>query len=151
MEPLLSNYSYGENSTVAWTYFLLEIPYGAVGGNIHIRLTSDSKISKEIYARYGGLPSLDNWDYYYANTTSSSSNNSMFFKLYDSTEETVSFYILYVRGGTWSFGLRHLGPTDNASKDQTSMSISLERCPRRCSSHGTCQSVLDASGLSLYR
>lgn len=30
------------------------------------------------------------------------------------------------------------------------MSISLERCPKRCSSHGTCQSVLDASGLTLY-
>uniref|UniRef100_A0A5B7BQZ2 EGF-like domain-containing protein n=1 Tax=Davidia involucrata TaxID=16924 RepID=A0A5B7BQZ2_DAVIN len=149
LEPLLSNSSNGGKSDVAWTYFLLDIPYGATGGNVHVRLTSDAQFNYEIYARYGGLPSLDSWDYFYANTTSSS-NGSMFFKLYDSSEETVSFYILYARGGTWSFGLRHLNPADSASKAQTTMSISLERCPRRCSSHGTCQSVVDASGLTLY-
>ncbi|GFZ06827.1 transmembrane protein-like protein [Actinidia rufa] len=91
-----------------------------------------------------------NWDYFYANTTSSS-NSSMFFKLYDSDDRTVSFYVLYARAGTWSFGLRQLTPGDNASKNQTTMSISLQRCPRKCSSpHGACQSVVDASGLSFY-
>ncbi|KAF7153067.1 hypothetical protein RHSIM_Rhsim01G0146800 [Rhododendron simsii] len=89
------------------------------------------------------------WDYFYANTKSSS-NGSIYFKLYDSDDKMVSFYILYVRGGTWGFGLRQLNVNDSASKIQTTMSISLERCPRRCSSHGTCQSVLDASGLTLY-
>ncbi|XP_059651373.1 uncharacterized protein LOC132298983 [Cornus florida] len=149
LEPLLSNSSDGGKLAVAWTYFLLDIPYGAAGGNIHIRLTSDVKVNYEIYAKYGGLPSLDSWDYFYENTTSSS-NGSMFFKLYDSSKETVSFYILYVRGGTWTFGLRHPNPIDTASKSQTTMSISLERCPKRCSSHGQCQSVVDASGLTIY-
>ncbi|KAK8326194.1 hypothetical protein V6Z12_A11G100700 [Gossypium hirsutum] len=30
------------------------------------------------------------------------------------------------------------------------MSISLERCPKRCSYHGACKSALDASGLTSY-
>ncbi|KAI8572590.1 hypothetical protein RHMOL_Rhmol01G0211400 [Rhododendron molle] len=149
LEPLLSNSSCEGTLNVTWTYFLLDIPDGAAGGNLHIRLNSDAKINYEIYARYGGLPSFDSWDYFYANTKSSS-NGSIFFKLYDSDDKMVSFYILYVRGGTWGFGLRRLNVNDSASKIQTTMSISLERCPRRCSSHGTCQSVLDASGLTLY-
>lgn len=118
---------------------------------MHIRLSSDVKIDYQIYARYGGLSSRDSWDYFYVNATSSS-NGSMFFKLYDSTEETISFYILYIRGGTWSFAIRNLRPPSSASKSQTTMSISLERCPRRCSSpHGSCQTVMDATGLTLYR
>ncbi|GFZ16925.1 transmembrane protein-like protein [Actinidia rufa] len=112
LEPLLSNASYDGNSDYVWTYFLLDIPNGASGGNLHIHLTSESKISTEIYAKYGGLPSLDSWDYFYGNTTSNS-NGSIYFKLYDSGDE-------------------------------------IERCPRRCSSHGTCHSVVDASGLALY-
>ncbi|PIN18581.1 hypothetical protein CDL12_08735 [Handroanthus impetiginosus] len=147
LEPLVSNISAGQNSDENWTFFLLDIPYGATGGNIHIRLTADAKINYELYARYGGLPSLNSWDYFYANKTSSS-NASMFFKLYDSDEETISFYILYVRGGTWSFGLRQLKPAVSTGK--TVISLSLERCPEKCSSHGTCQSVLDTSGLVLY-
>ncbi|XP_057780584.1 uncharacterized protein LOC130999105 isoform X2 [Salvia miltiorrhiza] len=147
LEPFLSNFSTGGNGDGAWTFFLLDIPYGATGGNIHIHLSADSKIKYELYARYGGLPSLSSWDYFYANSTSSS-NGSMFFKLYDSSEETISFYMLYVRGGTWSFGLRQLNPADSSGK--TGISLSLERCPQKCSSHGTCQSVLDTSGLMLY-
>lgn len=145
LEPLLSNSSYGGNNDVGWTFFLVDIPSGAAGGNIHIRLLSDAKITYDIYARYGGFPSLDRWDYYYTNSTSSS-NGSMFFKVYDSSEKSISFYILYVREGTWSFGLRHLN-----SAGSTTMSLSLERCPQKCSSHGTCQSFLDTSGLTLYR
>ncbi|KAI8021887.1 hypothetical protein LOK49_LG03G02235 [Camellia lanceoleosa] len=153
LEPLLSNSSSNSSNDgkldFVWTYFLLDVPYGASGGNLHVQLKSDAKINYEIYAKYGGLPSLDSWDYFYANMTSFS-NGSMFFKLYDSGDETVSFYIFYVRGGTWSFGLRHLNPSDNTTKNQTTLSISLERCPMKCSSHGTCPSVLDTSGLTLY-
>ncbi|KAF2315284.1 hypothetical protein GH714_038701 [Hevea brasiliensis] len=119
------------------------------GGNIHVRLTSDTKINYEIYARVGGSPSLDNWDYYYANRTRSS-DGSAFFLLYNSSEEKVDFYILYVQEGTWAFGLRHLNTTNSPSNDQTIMSVSVERCPRRCSSHGECKVALDASGLTSY-
>lgn len=152
LEPLLSNSSLGQSQRFAWTYFLVDIPAGASGGSIHIRLNSDTKINHEIYASYGGLPFEDKWDYFYANS-SSNSNGSMFFKLYNSDEKTISFYIVYVRGGTWSFGLKHLTSAGNASESQsqTTMSISIERCPRRCSSHGTCQNVVELSGLSLYR
>lgn len=117
---------------------------------MHIRLTSDAKINYEVYTRFGGLPSLTSWDYYYANRTSNSVG-SMFFNLYNSSEDKVDYYILYVREGTWGFGLKHLDATSSASKVQTTMSLSLERCPRRCSSHGKCENVLDASGLTSYR
>ncbi|KAL3622148.1 hypothetical protein CASFOL_033559 [Castilleja foliolosa] len=147
LEPLLSNITALEYSNDAWTFFLLDIPYSATGGNIHILVTADTKINYELYARYGGLPSLSTWDYFYVNGTSSS-KGSMFFRLYDSSEEKISFYILYVRGGIWSFGLRQLNSTGLTG--QTMISLSLERCPNKCSSHGTCQSVLDTSGLTLY-
>ncbi|PWA53434.1 transmembrane protein-related protein [Artemisia annua] len=153
LEPLLSNSSIGQNQSqhFGWTYFLVDIPSAAAGGSIHIRLNSDTKINHEIYASYGGLPYEEQWDYFYANSTSNS-NGSMFFKLYDSNEKRVSFYILYVRGGTWSFGVKHLISAGNTSdsQSQTTMSISIERCPKRCSSHGACQNVVDMSGLSLY-
>ncbi|MCD7450798.1 hypothetical protein HAX54_008435 [Datura stramonium] len=144
--PLLGNSSDGD---FTWTFFLLDIPDGAAGGNIHVRLTSEAKINEEIYARYGGFPSLSNWDYFYANSTSNS-NGSMFFKIYDASAKSVSFYIIYARGGTWSFGLRHPISNRHGSIVETIMSISLERCPEKCSSHGTCQSVLDTSGLTFY-
>ncbi|XP_022870708.1 uncharacterized protein LOC111389941 isoform X3 [Olea europaea var. sylvestris] len=146
LEPLLSNFSSGGNNGDAWTFFLLDIPSGAAGGNVHIRLNSDANINYEIYAKYGGFPSLNSWDYYYTNSTTNS-NGSMFFKLYDSDPDGISLYILYARGGTWGFGLRQIRFN---STSQTTMSMSLERCPQKCSSHGSCQSVLDASGLTLY-
>ncbi|CAA0820756.1 transmembrane protein-related [Striga hermonthica] len=149
LEPLTSNISAGANiNSNAWTFFLLDIPYSATGANIHILLTSESKISYELYARYGGLPSLTSYDYFYANSTRSS-NGSMFFRTYDSSEKKISFYILYVRGGTWGIGL--LGkPNSTGLTGQTMLSLSLERCPNKCSSHGTCQTGMDASGLTLY-
>ncbi|XP_027772060.1 uncharacterized protein LOC107002631 isoform X2 [Solanum pennellii] len=144
--PLLSNSSDGDYT---WTFFLLDIPDGAGGGNIHVCVASEAKISGEIYARYGGFPSLSNWDYFYANSTSNS-NGSMFFKLYDASDKSFSFYIIYARGGTWSFGLRHPISNRHSSTVETTMSISLERCPAKCSSHGACKSVLDSSGLTFY-
>ncbi|KAI4328818.1 hypothetical protein L6164_021144 [Bauhinia variegata] len=147
LEPLLSNSSY--NGEDIWTYFLLDIPRGAAGGNIHIRLSSDVKISYEVYARFGGLPSIDIWDYYYANKTRRS-DQSMFFTLYDSSDDKVDFYIIYAREGTWGFGLKHLNTSTTTSKGQTVMSLSLERCPKRCSSHGSCKFSFDASGLTSY-
>ncbi|PON97337.1 EGF-like, conserved site [Trema orientale] len=149
LEPILTNSSYSGEPDESWTYFILDIPRGAAGGNVHIRLTSDTKITSEIYARFGGLPSLDSWDYYYANKTRNS-DGSMFFKLYNSSEGKVDFYILSIREGTWSFGFRRRNDSNIASRDQTTMSISLERCPKRCSSHGECKFSLDASGLALY-
>ncbi|GAV79466.1 DUF3522 domain-containing protein [Cephalotus follicularis] len=149
LEPLISNSSYGGGLDDTWTYFLLDIPRGAAGVNLHIHLTSDTKIDYEIYARFGGLPSLDNCDYYYANKTRNS-DGSMFFMSYNSSEEKVDFYILYVREGTWGFGLRHLNTIISTSKDQTSLSVSLERCPKGCSSHGSCKYAFDASGLTAY-
>ncbi|KAJ6400610.1 hypothetical protein OIU84_016120 [Salix udensis] len=149
LEPLSSNSSYSNEIDNSWTYFLLNIPRGAAGGNIHIRMTSDTKINYEIYVRYGGLPSLDSWDYYYANRTRSS-DGSMFFMSYNSTEEKIDFYILYVKEGTWTFGLRSSNTTISPSNDQTVMSISVERCPKKCSSHGACKVALDASGLASY-
>ncbi|XP_068489301.1 uncharacterized protein [Phaseolus vulgaris] len=149
LEPLLKNSSYVGESDNIWTYFLLDIPRGAAGGNIHIQLSSDTKIGYEVYARFGGLPSLDSWDYYYANKTRRT-DPSMFFTLYDSSDSKVNFYIMYAREGTWGFGLRHLNSSSDSVKGLSIMSISLERCPKRCSSHGDCKFSFDASGLTSY-
>ncbi|KAI4355107.1 hypothetical protein L6164_003911 [Bauhinia variegata] len=149
LELLLSNSSYIGELDDIWTYFLLDIPRGAAGGNIHVRLSSDVKISYEVYARFGGLPSIDSWDYYYANKTRRS-DQSMFFILYDSSDDKVDFYIIYAREGTWGFGLRHLNTGITTSNGQTVMSLSLERCPKRCSFHGSCKFSFDASGLTSY-
>lgn len=149
LEPLLSNTSVEDTSEYAWTYFLLDIPRGAAGGSIYVQLNSDTKLDYEIYSRFGGLPSLDTWDYYYANKTSAS-NESVFFMLDDSSDTTISFYIVYAQEGTWGFGLRHPVHTGDSSRRQTRMVIASERCPKGCSSHGYCQNVLDASGLTFY-
>lgn len=149
--PLLSNVTFTTNLGATWTYFVLDIPRGAAGANLHFKLTSEEKVAYEIYVRYGGLPSADIWDFYYINHTNSS-DGSMFFLLYNSSKEMVDFYALYAREGTWSFGLRHLSSIDSASSQKTAVSISLERCPKRCSNpHGTCQNFVDESGLTVYR
>ncbi|XP_038709119.1 uncharacterized protein LOC120003999 [Tripterygium wilfordii] len=149
VEPLSSNSSYSGESNNTWTYFILNVPRGAAGVNIHVQIISDAKINYEIYTRFGGLPSPDSWDYYYANGTRSS-DGSIFFLNDNSSESKFNFYILDVREGTWGFGLRHLNTSDITANDQTTMSISLERCPKRCSSHGQCRLAYEASGLTSY-
>ncbi|CAK8542410.1 unnamed protein product [Lathyrus sativus] len=149
LEPLLSNSSYNDDPGNIWTYLLLDIPRGAAGGNIHVQLSSDVKINYEVYVRFGGLPSLISRDYYYVNETIRS-DTSMFFMLYDSSDDKINFYIMYAREGTWGFGLRYLNTSRSPSKGTTVMSLSLERCPKRCSSHGDCKFSFDASGLTSY-
>ncbi|KAI3975022.1 hypothetical protein MKX01_005133 [Papaver californicum] len=143
LASFLSNSSTGDG--FAWTYFHLDIPYGAAGKHLHIVVNKDPKLNYDIYSRFGGLPSIDTWDYYYSNNKSSS-NGSMFFKMHDSNDDGFRFYILDVREGTWSFGLRHQATTED---EQANMVITAERCPMSCSRHGTCQSAVDASGLTL--
>lgn len=150
LEPLLNNSSNGGETNNIWTYFTFDIPRGAAGRNIHIRLSSDAKISYEVYARFGGLPSVDIQDYYYANKTMKS-DQSVFFMLYDSSDKNIDFYIIYAREGTWGFGLRNVNTSIDSLKQQTIMSISLEGCPKQCSSHGDCKFSLDATGLTSYR
>ncbi|KAI4311479.1 hypothetical protein MLD38_036372 [Melastoma candidum] len=146
LEPLLSNFSSaGKNET--WTYFVLDIPRGAAGGNLHVRLTSDTDVPYELYARLDGLPSLSGWDYYFANKTSNS-NGSLFFKLYESSMSKVDFYLLYAKEGTWGLGLRNV--KGSVAKGQNTMSLSLERCAGKCSFHGSCKSTMDGGGLTTY-
>ena len=71
--------------------------------------------------------------------------------LYDSSDDEIDFYIIYAREGTWGIGLRHLYIGSDSLKAQTVMSISLEGCPKQCSSHGDCKYSFDASGLTSYR
>ncbi|CAN6461605.1 unnamed protein product [Victoria cruziana] len=49
LEPLLSDSASVQNLTSSWTYFLVEVPYGAAGGNLHVHIRSDSEIKYEIY------------------------------------------------------------------------------------------------------
>ncbi|XP_057454664.1 uncharacterized protein LOC130746140 isoform X1 [Lotus japonicus] len=149
LEPLSNSSSNRGETNDIWTYFTFDIPRGAAGRNIHVRLSSDVKISYEVYARFGGLPSLDSWDYYYANETKKS-DQSMFFMEYDSSDDNIDFYIIYAREGTWGFGLRHLNTSSDSLKQQTIMSLALEGCPKHCSFHGDCKYSFDASGLTSY-
>lgn len=150
LDPLLSSTSNSGESDNSWTYLILDIPRGAAGGHIHVQLSSNEKISYEVYAKFGGLPSIDSWDYYYANK-SRRSDQSKFYMLYESRDDKVDFYLIYAREGTWGFGLRHLNISSASLKGQTIMSLSLERCPNRCSSHGSCKFSFDSSGLTSYR
>ncbi|PIA49271.1 hypothetical protein AQUCO_01300253v1 [Aquilegia coerulea] len=137
LEPLLSNSSGEDKLEYAWTYFLVDIPRGAAVGHIHVQLNSDSNVDYEIYSRFGGLPSVDTWDFYYANNTMDT-NGSVLFKLYDSSETAVSFFILHAKEGLWSFGLRH-SVLARRYGHRTLMSLSNE-----CSSHGRCNSSMVA-------
>ncbi|KAI3979229.1 hypothetical protein MKX01_008241 [Papaver californicum] len=147
LASFLSNSSAGDG--FAWTYFHLDIPYGAAGKHLHIGVNKDPKLNYDIYSRFGGLPSIDTWDYFYSNNKSSS-NGSMFFKMHDSNDDGFRFYILNVREGTWSFGLRHQATAEGHSVEKANMVIAAERCPMSCSRHGSCQSAVDASGSTLF-
>ncbi|KAK1307608.1 hypothetical protein QJS10_CPA09g01744 [Acorus calamus] len=142
---LLSNSSSEDNSDVAWTYFIMGIPHGAAGANLRVSVTSDRRVHYEIFARFGGFPTINTWDHY-ANSMNSS-NDSMLLVANDSSGQSVDFYILYAREGTWNFGLRHLIAD---SRHQTTLSISLDGCPKHCSYHGTCHFDFDESGLSSF-
>ncbi|KAG9441384.1 hypothetical protein H6P81_017238 [Aristolochia fimbriata] len=145
VRSLLSNSSFIDQPNIAWTFFLLEVPRGAAGANIHLQLTSDARVSYGLYVRFGGIPSNDTWDYFINETQTV--NGSMLLDFSDPHEGRINFYVLYAREGLWNFALRH--PV-SSSNDPILMSITLEGCPKKCSSHGTCHSAADESGLTLY-
>ncbi|MQL77459.1 hypothetical protein Taro_009871 [Colocasia esculenta] len=144
LEPLLTNSAVGRTD-ISWTYLLLDIPRGAAGANLHVQLVSEKRMEFEIYTRYGGIPSADKWDYY-ANSTSNSNGSMMLIS--SEGEEKIDFYILYVQEGYWGIGIKHT--FHSQYKLQTMMYISLEGCPKDCSSHGTCHASQDETGLTFY-
>ncbi|ERM94941.1 hypothetical protein AMTR_s00009p00201120 [Amborella trichopoda] len=144
--PLLSNSSFDNKLQLAWTYFIVDVPRGAAGGNLQLELKSDAKIKYEIYIRFGGIPSIDIWDY---QTNGTSTDNDSIFRISNgSGRGNIKFLMLYVREGIWVFGLRH--PLDAQLSNQDTMSVALEGCPDRCSNSGKCHSAVDDSGLTLY-
>ncbi|WOL06177.1 hypothetical protein Cni_G14909 [Canna indica] len=143
LSPLLSNSSVEQT---AWSYFFLEIPTGAAGANIHVRLSSDTKLGYGVYTQFGSLPSVDTWDYFADST--SRNNGSMFLASNDSSGKNIDFYVLSAREGIWSVGIMH--PVDNYNKYQITMSIWLEGCPSHCNHHGACRNSIDESGLTFY-
>ena len=102
------------------------------------------------HVRYGGLPSSDAWDYRYSNGTSSSNSINMF-RLYDTSQGKVNFYILYPREGLWNIGLSKFGSENSHSEQKTLMSFSIKSCPDRCSGHGRCVLREDLSERTYYR
>ncbi|XP_065636777.1 uncharacterized protein LOC112010907 [Quercus suber] len=152
LEPYLSKSSYGNGhgSDYGWTYFLLHTEEGTEGYNSHIQLTSDTKLSYGLYVRFGGLPSLDMWDYSYLDQTSKSNNNNSMFKSYDTSQEGINLYILYPTAGLWIIGLRHPVDLNNQSSPRTMMTISTVYCPNQCSGHGICEYNDDLSESADY-
>ncbi|CAN6323847.1 unnamed protein product [Urochloa humidicola] len=142
LEQFLSNSSHEQ---FAWTYFFLDVPQGSAGALIHVQLKSDKELNYELYSKYGGLPSNDNWDYYGSRT--SSSNGSVFFSLQNSTNSDMDLSIFYAKEGTWCFGVKH--PSEMANS-HTYMSVSLQGCHRNCNQKGVCHSSVDESGLTFY-
>lgn len=144
LEHILSNFSIEQT---AWTYFFLDIPIGAAGANMHVRVSSDTKLPYGVYTKFGALPSIDNWDYFA--DSRSTSNGSMFLASNDSSGKNIDFYVLSAREGTWCIGIMH--PVSDYNKYQTKMSIWLEGCPSHCNHHGVCRNSIDESGLTFYR
>lgn len=113
LDPFLSKSAYEDRLDYAWTYFLLNSTKGTEGNNLHIQLRIDTKLSYELYVRFGGLPSLNVWDYSYLNQRSNCNSSSMF-KLYLTSQETINLYILYPKTGLWTIGLRHPAAINNS-------------------------------------
>ncbi|GAB4857409.1 hypothetical protein Ancab_015318 [Ancistrocladus abbreviatus] len=153
LEPLLSKPSSKDKEGFAWTYFLMDIQENDSTKHINIRLASNAAIEYQMYARFGGLPSLDKWDYYYHCRNQSSSNSSRdghLFKLYNTNEQNVKMYIFYPQEGLWGFGLRYL-IFNIDSMPQTNMSPSIEPCPNQCSGYGTCTESTKIDSLSFCK
>lgn len=142
LDHMLSNSSV---DNVTWTYFFLDVPHGAAGSNLHVQLVSEKNAFYEIYSRYGGAASIDNWDFY-VNSTSNISG-SMILTSSDLSKGRTDFYILSVREGIWSFGVRCV---NDIGEHESSMSISLEGCAKDCSSKGKCHYSVDESGLAFF-
>ncbi|KAK8935764.1 hypothetical protein KSP39_PZI013286 [Platanthera zijinensis] len=142
LDHLLSNSSV---DNVTWTYFFLDVPHGAAGSNLHVQLVSEKNAFYEIYSRYGGAASIDNWDFYVNST--SNINGSMILASCDLSKGRINFYILSVREGIWSFGVRRV---NDVSEQESYMSISLEGCAKDCSSKGKCHYSVDESGLAFF-
>lgn len=149
LEPFLSNSSSNENSTDVWTYFYFNIPAVVAGSNLHIQVKSDTIVNYEIYLKFGGgFPSLSDWDYY-MNRSMSRSNDSMILMVDEYNEKTIDFYIVYPMEGTWSLGVKSNPLSKNHLEFQSRLSISTEKCPRGCSSHGSCITASDISGSTI--
>lgn len=137
-----------ENFGYPWTYFFTEVPEDVSSRNIRIEIVSNTSIEYELYARLGGLPSVEVYDYYYANQSSNSNNGLSLFKVYVSSNQRVKFDIINAQEGNWSFGLIRRQNSMINSVSQTNLSISRESCPDDCSGYGKCS---DISALTSYR
>ncbi|XP_021725472.1 uncharacterized protein LOC110692735 [Chenopodium quinoa] len=130
-----------DNKDYPWTYFFVEVPSNASSRNIIIDIVSNTSIEYELYARFGGLPSLKVYDYYYANQSSNSNNGLSLFKAYLSSNQRVKFDIVNAQEGKWSFGLIRRPNFMKNLESQTELFISLESCADSCSGYGTCKDV----------
>lgn len=150
LEQYFSNSSILNASQDPWTFFLVEVPFGAAGGVISVDLTSHAAISFDIYARFGSFPTLNDWDYH--TNVSDSMESSIFTTVNDrSKQRKMHLNIIYPWEGIWCLGLR-LSGVFNLKQDshQVTMSILLQGCPMHCSKHGTCRYKYEESGLTLF-
>lgn len=150
LDQYFSNSSILNASQDTWTFFLFEVPFGAAGGVISVELISHAAISFDIYARFGSLPTLHNWDYH---TNVSDGVESSIFRTVNSRSRQTKMHlnIIYPSEGVWFLGLRLSGGF-NLKQDshQVTMSILLQGCPMHCSKHGTCRHAYEESGLTLF-
>ncbi|XP_021754198.1 uncharacterized protein LOC110719550 isoform X1 [Chenopodium quinoa] len=130
-----------DNLDYPWTYYFIEVPSNASSKNIRIEIVSNTSIEYELYARFGGLPSLKVYDYYYANQSSNSNNGFSLFKVYVSSNQRVKFDIVNAQEGKWSFGLIRRPNSRKNLESQTDLFLSVESCADNCSGYGTCIDV----------
>eukprot|EP01018_Ginkgo_biloba_P034304 Gb_37969 [translate_table: standard] len=150
LEPFFSTSSIPEANQDLWTFFVLEVPHGAAGGVVSVDLKSSVAISFEIYARFGSLPTLHNWDYY--TNVSDAAESSMFMTLKKRKGQTnIHLNIIYPMEGIWCLGVRRFaGLSLNLDDHEVTMHVSLQGCPTHCSKHGTCHHAFEESGLTIF-
>eukprot|EP01018_Ginkgo_biloba_P035925 Gb_27772 [translate_table: standard] len=123
----------------------IEVPHSAAAGVVSVDLKSYVEISFEIYARFGSLPNLHNWDYY--TNVYRAAKRSIFMTKKKGKEETnMHLNIIYPMEGIWCLGVRHfVGLSLNMDDYEVTTHVSL----LGCSKQGTCHQAFEESGSTI--
>ena len=118
----------GNSSSGSWAYYVVEVPRGAAGAVLSLKLRHATSVTAELYARLEGFPTLHHWDVRAKNLkveinpgAGRSSHLETQKQLAHSGKSTeVSLHMVYPVEGVWCVGIHYL------SSAVSSLSISAE-------------------------